>query len=88
MSSESRPSEAAVNPTRSTKSTETRRRSAAAGSCVAAATGAAAATPSSFVPHSPQNLTPGAFGVPHDGHAAARLAPHSPQNLRPSSLAA
>jgi predicted metal-binding membrane protein len=47
-----------------------------------------AATPAllSLVPHSPQNFTPGALAVPHDGHGAARLAPHSAQNFRPSSF--
>jgi hypothetical protein len=39
------------------------------------------------VPHSPQNLTPGAFGVPHEGHALESAPPHSPQNFRPASLA-
>ena len=88
MSSASRPSEAAVKPTRSTNSTETSRRSAAAGSRDAVAAGAAVATaPSpSLVPHSPQKFTSAAFGVPHDGHGAARLAPHWRQNLRPSSF--
>jgi len=41
----------------------------------------------SAVPHSPQNLMPGAFAAPHDGHAIASAVPHSPQNFRPGSLA-
>ena len=87
MSSESRPSDAAVKPTRSTNSTETRRRSAAAGSrAEAGACGAATPALLSLVPHSPQKFTPGALAVPHDGHGATRLAPHSAQNFRPSSF--
>ena len=56
-----------MKPTRSANSTETRRRSAAG--VARAVTGGAAALTVSAVPHSPQNFTPGAFGVPHDGHA-------------------
>ncbi len=41
----------------------------------------------SAVPHSPQNLTPGAFGVPHDGQALDNAVPHSPQNFLPGSFA-
>ena len=40
----------------------------------------------SAVPHSPQNLTPGAFGVPHAGHSVVSDEPHSPQNFLPASL--
>ena len=56
--------------------------------CGAMATGGPEVTtsPASAVPHSPQNLVPGALGVPHAGQAALRRAPHSPQNLRPGSL--
>ena len=38
------------------------------------------------VPHSPQNLVPGGFGVPQCAQAALKLVPHSPQNLRPASF--
>jgi hypothetical protein len=48
---------------------------------------AGAGEAASAVPHSPQNLTPGAFGVPHDGQALDSGLPHSPQNFRPVSLA-
>ena len=41
---------------------------------------------SSGDPHSPQNFTPGALGVPQAAHAAESDAPHSPQNFRPSSF--
>jgi hypothetical protein len=37
-------------------------------------------------PHSPQNFTPGALGVPQAAHMAVSDAPHSPQNFRPSSF--
>ena len=56
------------------------RRSAVGSSVV----GAAAVV--SGVPHSPQNFVPGAFDVPHAGHATASAVPHSPQNLRPASF--
>lgn len=41
----------------------------------------------SAFPHSPQNLTPGEFAAPQDGHASASALPHSPQNFRPASFA-
>ena len=84
MSSASRPSDADVKPTRSAKSTETSRRSAAV-RCRAAAPEAPLR---SAEPHSPQNFIVGAFAVPHDGQARASALPHSPQNLRPSSFSA
>ena len=79
-------SDAAVKPTRSAKRTETRRRSAA-GALAAGAAAAGAVVAPSAVPHSPQNFTDGAFGVPHDGHVCASVVPHSPQNFRPASFA-
>ncbi len=45
-------------------------------------------TSPSLVPHSPQNFTSDAFGLPHEGQSMARFEPHSPQNLRPSSFSA
>ena len=51
------------------------------------ATAAGAVVVPSAVPHSPQNFTDGAFGVPHDGHVCASVVPHSPQNFRPASFA-
>ena len=84
MSSASRPSDAAVNPTRSANSTETSRRSACAWDAVVS--GVWPAVAASDAPHSPQNLAPGAFEVPHDAHARVSGAPHSPQNLRFASL--
>jgi hypothetical protein len=85
VSSASRPSDAAVKPTRSAKRTDTSRRSAAGAEAGGGVAGAG--EPASAVPHSPQNLTPGAFGVPHDGQAVDSGLPHSPQNLRPASFA-
>ena len=41
----------------------------------------------SAFPHPPQNLTPGEFAAPQDGHASASALPHSPQNFRPTSFA-
>ncbi len=79
MSSASRPSDAAVNPTRSANSTETSRRSACDRAAFADVWPAGVA---SDPPHSPQNLAPGAFEVPQDAHARVSGAPHSPQNLR------
>src|SRR5579872_5165837 len=79
-SSASRPSESVVKPTRSAKSTDTRRRSAAA------AGRAGAASAARGLPHSPQKRAPGSFGEPQAGQARASGAPHSPQNLRPSAF--
>ena len=73
-----------MKPTRSANRIETRRRSAVGASGLPAA--AAAPGLRRSVPHSPQNLTPGAFDVPHDGHADARAVPHSPQNFLPGSF--
>src|SRR5262245_4171084 len=39
--------------------------------------------PCTSVPHSPQNLIPGAFANPQLGHLAFSDAPHSPQNFMP-----
>src|SRR5690348_15692961 len=77
-SSASRDSDNGVNPTRSAKRTETRRRSAAGFSRVA--TGASAA---SGVPQSPQNASSGSFTAPQLGHASASGDPHREQNFRP-----
>src|SRR5262245_63778098 len=87
----SRPSDSAVNPTRSANSTVTRRRSATGASAggVTPAEGGTlddAGDPASCDPHSPQNRAVGGFDVPQLGHATASRAPHSPQNLRPASL--
>jgi hypothetical protein len=77
VSSASRPSEAAVNPTRSRNNTDTTRRSATGRSrgCGAAVSVLSAA------PHSPQNFRPGSFDVPQAGQGAAKAVPHSPQNF-------
>ena len=84
MSSASRPSEAAVKPTRSAKSTETRRRSACG--CAASDPVGGDAGAQSAVPHSPQNFAAGAFGVAQLGQVTASGDPHSPQNFRPASF--
>ncbi|GIU94639.1 MAG: hypothetical protein KatS3mg012_1096 [Gaiellaceae bacterium] len=76
-----------MKPTRSAKRTETRRRSAAGAAVSVALSASRGACAASAFPHSPQNLTPGGFGVPQEGQASAREAPHSPQNLRPASFA-
>src|SRR5438874_13128169 len=76
----SRDSEIVVNPTRSAKRTDTRRRSAAGLSTGAdVRTGTVAS--SSAAPHSPQNLSRASFGAPQEGHARARAVPHWPQNF-------
>ena len=49
--------------------------------------GLGVAAAASAAPHSPQNLAPGAFGVPHEGQALDSGLPHSPQNFRPVSFA-
>jgi len=84
VSSASRPSEAAVNPTRSANNTETSRRSAWGDAALA---GVDVAGATSAVPHSPQNFTPGALGDPQFAHATASGVPHSPQNFLPASFA-
>ena len=61
MSSASRPSEAVVKPTRSAKSTETSRRSAA-GAARRRRVGGRRLPATSAVPHSPQNFAVGGFG--------------------------
>jgi hypothetical protein len=63
-----------VKPTRSAKSTETKRRS------TPVAAGAAAAR---AFPHSPQKRSSGSFAAPQVGHAIASGEPHSAQNFRP-----
>ena len=73
-----------MKPTRSAKSTETSRRSAA-GAAVRERRTRPAAAPSA-APHSPQNFTVGGFAVPQLGHARASAVPHSPQNFRPASF--
>jgi len=40
------------------------------------------------LPHSPQNLKPGGFSVPHCGQAGASFAPHWPQNFMLGGLSA
>ena len=101
MSSASRCSDAAVKPTRSTKRTETRRRSATGpdaeswrpfpetvgASAVADLVSATSPAAARELPHSPQNFAPAGLTVPHTGQVAASRAPHSTQNLRPSSFA-
>ena len=72
-----------MNPTRSANRTDTSRRSA--WGC-GAGRGPDSGGVSSGVPHSPQNLTPGGFAAPQDGHDRWSGAPHSPQNLRFPSL--
>src|SRR5262245_38367040 len=89
-SSASRDSESVVNPTRSAKRTETRRRSAAcfsgtAGGGVAAA---GASATSSELPQSPQNRFPGGFEAPHDAQTDASAFPQSPQNRLPAGFSA
>ena len=88
MSSASRPSEAVVNPTRSAKSTETRRRSET-GSCLGFSwSGACEGVTRELVtaPHSEQNFAPAARGAEHDAHARASVAPHSEQNFAPGAF--
>ena len=84
MSSASRPSDADVKPTRSANRTVTTLRSAT-GPFPPDETGAAVEVRAA--PHSPQNLTPGGFAVPHAAHLIASAFPHSPQNFRPASFA-
>src|SRR5579875_3808992 len=83
-SSESLDSDRVVNPTRSAKRTETRRRSVCTTS--AAATRAALRGRSGTIglPHSLQNLAAEGTGEPHEGQERERGAPHSEQNLLPS----
>ena len=84
MSSASRVSDAAVNPTRSTKSTVTTRRSAtAAGGCASVS-----AASTSSAPHSLQNLAVGVFAVPQDAHGRSSEAPQSLQNFPWGGLSA
>src|SRR4051812_19174868 len=82
--SASRDSERVVKPTRSANRIDTRRRSAV-GVPGSPGAGVAPALRRS-VPHSPQNLTPGALDVPHVGQAVASGVPHSPQNFLPGSF--
>src|SRR5690242_5314171 len=87
-SSGSRDSESVVNPTRSAKSTETRRRSAAGVLLAGPGAGVGPGTDVSVsaAPHSPQNFTVGPLAAPQEGHIRASGLPHSPQNLRPASF--
>jgi hypothetical protein len=76
-----------VKPTRSTKRTLTKRRSAAVALGLAPALAAGTVAPLSVVPQVPQNLAVGRLSVaPQLGHAAARDAPHSSQKRRPASF--
>jgi hypothetical protein len=80
-SSASRDSDSGVNPTRSAKRTETRRRSTdgtGADPCTATSSGA---------PHSPQKRSPGSFAAPQAGQATASGVPHWAQNFRPDRFA-
>ena len=43
-------------------------------------------TTDSAVPHSPQNLAPGEFSLPHLAQRFANGVPHSVQNFAPSAL--
>ena len=97
MSSASLPSARVVKPTRSAKSTETRRRSAigaaaardgAWGDAAAADVATVAGTAVNGVAHSPQNFVVGGFVDPQLGQTEASFDPHSPQNLRPASFSA
>ena len=81
MSSLSRPSEAAVNPTRSAKRTETSLRSET-GSCAGFSFRCASET--STAPHAEQNFAPAVMGSEHDGHVRASVVPHSEQNFAPT----
>jgi hypothetical protein len=45
-----------------------------------------AAAPGSGAPHSPQNLSPGGFGVPQTLQTTARAVPHSRQNFLPGGF--
>src|SRR5205823_14193285 len=81
-------SERLVKPTRSAKSTGTRRRSAVrplsrcgGGEGWLGAVMAAAAAVSSAEPHSLQNRCPASYGSPQLGHASASAAPQFPQNF-------
>ena len=93
-SSGSRPSASGVDPTRSANSTVTRRRSvpwSGATGCPVPGCCAPEVVPgrscsASGRPHSPQNLSSGAFAVPQAGQVSASRWPHSLQNLRPGSL--
>jgi hypothetical protein len=76
-----------VKPTRSANRTETRRRSAdGVGAAAGVAIAVGWATGLRGVPHSPQNLSRGAFGVPQFGQGLAKGLPHSPQNFRSGSF--
>ena len=85
-SSASRSSAKGVKPTRSAKSTLTRRRSATLASDpggVWVAGVAVTAPATSGVAHSEQNLAVGPFDVPQLGQATARRVAHSEQNFAP-----
>jgi len=84
-SSGSRDSERVVNPTRSANRTDTRRRSAIAGSRATARrdAGADVGPPPRGVPHSPQNRSSTSFAAPQFGQASASAFPQAEQNFRP-----
>ena len=81
-SSESRVSVRGVNPTRSRKSVETKRRSSGVGSTAAGVGDAGAVV--SWCPHSAQNLSFADMAWPQLGQAAVVDVPHSEQNFAPS----
>src|SRR5207237_2866197 len=78
----SRCSASVENPTRSAKTTVTRRRSPAR--TVGASAGASVA--SSAVPQEPQKRKPGGFSAPQLGQTATSAAPHEPQNRASAGL--
>src|SRR4051794_13418216 len=79
-----------VNPTRSAKSTVTRRRSdppeRGAGSAGSVAVAPVWTGALSEEAHSEQNFAVGGFVAPHDGQASARRAAHSLQNFAPTAF--
>jgi hypothetical protein len=48
--------------------------------------GGVPAAPPNSLPHWMQNLAPGGFSVPQDGHAAAREEPQDMQNFAPAGF--
>src|SRR5262249_60095490 len=87
-SSASRDSESGVKPTRSAKSTETSRLSAAGAEDSTGPCAEARATACRAEPHSPQNFSLPSMAAPQEEHARARGEPHSVQNFLPSWFSA
>src|SRR5262245_2800570 len=86
-SSASRLSDNVVNPTRSAKSTVTRRRSATGAVTFGAGPFVGSAATPRAVPHSGQNFAAASTGVSQDGHVRASALPHSLQNFAPGATA-